>query len=141
MTEIATTTPTVDHLDWRTLISAGEDTPPEILAALDSYFATFAQPELVVGDDGEKTCGNRPCIECGEPLAGGLLGFLTSEGGFEWGLVHGEGHCRKCRWPARAHHFVKDEQGEEILSLTNVVLQYHPDHVKRPSAAPGEVTK
>ena len=52
--------------------------------------------------------------------------MIDPNGGFEWGLVHGEGHCRFCRWPARVHHFIKDASGKDLISARNIVLQYHP---------------
>jgi len=110
----------VAHLDWRDLISAKDDTPAETIKALDAYFAPFAcRP----ADEGQ------PCLECGKPLVG--LAALLLGGGFEWGLIHGEGHCANCKWPARAHHFIKDEAGDDVMTIRNFVLQYHPDVVSR----------
>ena len=112
----------VKHLDWRTLMSAKDDTPAETITALDKYFEPFAQPVHATG-------GEILCIECSQPLTGLLSSFLG--GGFEWGIVHGEGHCGGCRWPARAHHFIKDENGSEVITVQNFVLQFHPDFVTR----------
>jgi hypothetical protein len=46
---------------------------------------------------------------------------------FTWGLVHGEGHCYDCGWPARLYHFVKDAEGKETRVVR--LLQYHPDEI------------
>jgi hypothetical protein len=64
------------------------------------------------------------CISCDAQLEG----FF---GCFEWGLVHGEGHCTECGYPARAYHRINDDKGE-MLSFT-YVLQYHPDSLKEKS--------
>jgi len=60
------------------------------------------------------------CIQCGVELTGIL-------GSFRWGLVSGEGHCCNCGYPARAHHSIKDENEEEMFTIKNYVLQYHPE--------------
>lgn len=119
---------TVAHLDWRTVIDAGPDTPAKIITALDTYFEVFAQPEITLVD-GKKHLGDQPCLKCDEPLAGGLKSFLLGKGGFTWGLAHGAGFCQNCRWPARAHHFIKDADGDDVVTLRNFILQYHPDYV------------
>jgi hypothetical protein len=119
---------TVAKLDWRTLINAKPETPQETIDALDKYFGVFAQPNMEQRD-GVNILGDQPCLKCDEPLAGGLAEYFLSKGGFEWGLVHGEGHCRGCHWPARAHHFIKDADGKDVVTLRNVILQYHPDYV------------
>ena len=58
------------------------------------------------------------CILCGKQL-GGLMGTFT------WGLVHGEGFCGNCKWPARGKHIIADTDGSELGTL-NMILQYHP---------------
>lgn len=128
---------TVEKMDWRTMIDAKEDTPAETIAALDKYFAGFAQPDITE-KDGKKVLGNQPCIKCDEPLSGDLISGLFGKGGFTWGLAHGEGHCKNCGWPARAYHFIKHDDGSELATIRNVILQYHPDYVterKKSSAA------
>lgn len=119
----------VQKMDWRTLIDATADAPASIIAALDKYFDAFAQPDIKIVD-GKKQLGDLPCLKCDEPLAGGLTSFLLGKGGFTWGLAHGEGHCKGCGWPARAHHFIKDAEGEDVATIRNVILQYHPAYVK-----------
>lgn len=118
----------VQKMDWRTLIDATPETPPDIIEAFDKYFDGFAQPDIKMVD-GKKHLGDLPCLKCDEPLAGGLTSFLLGKGGFEWGLAHGEGHCKNCGWPARAYHFIKDADGKDLMTLRNVILQYHPDYV------------
>lgn len=121
---------TVPKLDWRMLIEAAPETPVNIIEALDKYFDAFAQPSTLKKTDGKTDFGEIPCLKCNEPLAGGLATFLLGgKGGFTWGLAHGEGHCRNCHWPARAHHFIKDSEGVDFATLRNVILQYHPDVV------------
>ena len=51
------------------------------------------------------------------------------EHGFSWGICHGEGTCR-CGYPGRAMHCVKDADGDELLTLRDCVLWYHPDYVE-----------
>jgi hypothetical protein len=124
--------PKADHLDWRTFIEAKPDTEADIIAALDRYFSPFAALPIKTDENGKNVVDKQPCINCGKLLNGGLTSFLLGEGGgFEWGLVHGEGHCAACRWPARAYHFIKDAGGKDVMTLRNVILQYHPDFVER----------
>jgi hypothetical protein len=115
----------VERLNWRTLMSATDDTPKSTLDALDAYFAPFAQPLM----DGRKIKDNHPCLKCGKPLTGLASMFLG--GGFAWGIAHGEGHCSACHWPARAHHFIKADDGSNFATIRHFVLQYHPDFVKK----------
>lgn len=118
----------VSRLDWRTLFKPAADTPADTMKVLDTYFACFAQPPFTIGEDGKNDIGDHPCLKCGKPLAGGLMN-LVKGGGFTWGLVHGEGHCAACHWPARCYHFIKDADGKDLLTIRNVILQYHPDFV------------
>ncbi len=122
-------TKTVEHLNWRNIIDAKPDTPADVVAALDAYFAPFAEPVFREADKSKEM----QCIECDKPLTGLMSAFFG--GGFVWGIVHGEGHCSACRWPARAHHFIKDADGKEVATVHNFVLQYHPDFVEKRSAA------
>ena len=61
------------------------------------------------------TDGNT-CPGCGSTLSG-LFGT------FEWEIVHGEGQCRKCRYPCRAYHRPKTGP----IKFFSAVLPYHPD--------------
>jgi hypothetical protein len=118
----------VKRLDWRTLFKPTKDMPAEQTAALDKYFECFAQPPFEVAADGKNEIGDCPCLKCGKPLLG-LTSFILG-GGFTWGLAHGEGFCAECRWPARAYHFIKDAEGKDLITIRNVILQYHPDFVE-----------
>lgn len=122
------------RLDWRTLIGAKPDTTPDILAALDSYFMPFAQPPGEKRDGTYRVADEHPCLRCGERLMG--LTAMLMGGGFTWGLAHGEGYCVKCKWPARAHHFIKNTDGSDLLTVRNFILQYHPDFVEKRSDHP-----
>lgn len=124
---------TVERLDWRLLIGAGADTPQRIIDALDKHFGQYAKPAGTMDDAGRfHFAEGQPCLSCGKALTG-LAAFMAG-GGFEWGLAHGEGHCAACRWPATCYHFVKDADGKGVLTLQNVILQYHPDLVERRGA-------
>lgn len=101
-----------DHCDWRDFIKVGDDTPEYFIKALDKYFQSFAAPDS-------------DCPGCGADLTHMLFGT------FRWGLVHGHGNCQTCGWPAVAHHFIRDEAGEEVATLRNFVLAAHPDFVKK----------
>lgn len=81
------------------------------------------------------------CPSCGKQFTG-LLANLGLGVGVEWGLVHGEGHCSKCRYPYRGHHRIYDladilESGhpregvEPILVMSNFFLAYHPSQLSR----------
>lgn len=119
----------VPRLDWRTLFKA-EKVSDEHRQIFDEYFSHFAQPPYTVTEDGLNDIGMNPCLKCGKPLQGNLIEQLIGEGGFTWGITHGEGYCRKCGWPARAYHFIKDKDGKEITVIRGVILQYHPDEVE-----------
>lgn len=105
---------------WRDLFSpnAGKEPPVEMLEDIDAYLEPFAAPILI---DGKNLCPH-----CGHPFNGSLMDSLLGAGGFEWGLAHGEGRCRCCRWPARLYHFVKDRRGDELMTFRHLVLAYRP---------------
>jgi hypothetical protein len=124
---------TVERLNWRTLIEAKPETSAETIAALDDYFQHFVQVPIDE-KDGKREIKPQNCIKCDEPLTG-FMAVLVGKGGFTWGLAHGEGHCAHCRWPARGHHFIKDKDGKEIVTLRNFILQVHPDFVTDRNAA------
>lgn len=126
--ELSSAAEQVEHLDWHTLIHAKSDTSPEIIKALDEYFAPFAQPPGETKDGKFHVKDGHPCLKCGEALTG-LASMLIGSGGFRWGLAHGEGNCSKCGWPARMYHFIKDDKGEELMTVRGFLLQYHPDAV------------
>lgn len=87
-----------------------EDAGPEAdaeWARWDAYFSQFAK--LIDGR----------CLCCGTSLRCALgMGIF---GGFEWGFVHGEGHCSRCHYPMRGHH-----QVAELGTIRNLFLPYHP---------------
>lgn len=109
-------------LDWHDIFEVKEGMPSDLVDALDTYFAPFAAPART--DDGKNTA---LCIECKKPLTG-LSSFFFG-GGFKWGLAHGEGNCAGCGWPARGHHYIKDKDGADLLTLRDFPIQYHPDFV------------
>lgn len=102
----------LDHLRATDMLSAGDAGDPEMQAKLmaiaEEYFKKFVRWR-----EGKKG----KCINCNYQLTGQLFG-----GAFEWGLAHGEGHCGVCGYPARAIHRI-----EGVGTLSNYVLQYHPD--------------
>ena len=57
---------------------------------------------------------------CGRPL-GGILGSFT------WGIIHGEGACSRCGFPARAFHEI--DLGDLGTLTLNLVLAYAPELV------------
>jgi len=94
----------------------GVEPPAWYPTKLDEYLSHFLKPQPKF-----------ECVRCETPQTG-FMGAMF--GGFTWGLAHGEGFCETCRWPGRAYHFVKDENGDELCRL-NVVLQYHPDELSQ----------
>lgn len=118
----------VAHLDWRTLMKASDDMPEQSLKALDKYFNQFVAVPLKASETGGKpeTLAQK-CVGCGETLTG--FEAMFGRGGFQWGIIHGQGHCAKCKWPAFGHHFIKDDEGNDVVTLHNLVLQVHPDFV------------
>lgn len=101
---------------------ASESDVQDFIRDADAYFDTFAAPE-------KDKHGELICLKCGEQLTG-FHAMLLGKGGFEWGLAHGEGHCRNCGWPARAYHSAKKATGEDLFTVRNLILQYHPDFVE-----------
>lgn len=121
---MAETKKEVAHLDWRTFMEAKPDIDPEVVAALDKYFPHFVAVEVKDMPDGKKEFGVQKCIGCDKDLTG----FF---GTWRWGIAHGVGQCGSCGWPSHGHHFIKDEKGEEVVTLRNFILQVHPDFVER----------
>lgn len=114
----------VAHLDWRTFMKASDDTKPEVIKALDEYFRHFVALEIKPDHEGKPDIQTQMCVGCGEILSG-LLGT------WRWGIAHGVGECGKCGWPSHGHHFIKDENGDSLMTLRNFILQVHPDFVER----------
>ena len=119
-----TDTPNAEHLDWRTIFKIAADAPDKTIAALDAYFEPFAQPVF------DESMSEQPmrCLKCSKPLTG-LFASMFGGGGWEWGIAHGEGCCASCGWPGRAMHYINHADGTEVVSIRNLVLQYHPDVV------------
>lgn len=109
----------VAHCTITDIATVKEGAEPELLNELAAYFYHFAKPS-----EGHK------CLRCEEALNPSLVEQLLGRVGFEWGLVHGRGHCRRCGWPAAAHHFIKDKDGNDLMTIHNMVLQDHPDDIE-----------
>jgi hypothetical protein len=96
---------------------------------LKTYFGQFSfgwiNPEdpVVEGEPPKKYCP-----ACGEPLTG-LLANLGYGAAFEWGFIHGFGHCSQCHYPMKGHHYIKDPEnpeGEPLLSVTDFFVYFMP---------------
>lgn len=123
---------------WRDLfwMKGGQTLPAETLEDIDAYLEPFAAPIMI---DGKNMCPH-----CGHSFNGSLLHSLVGEAGFTWGLVHGEGHCKCCSWPARLYHSVKDRHGAELMTFRHVVLAYRPltpEEVAQQTGASGSADK
>lgn len=111
---------TVEHCTVADIAEVKEGALPEVIEDINAYLRHFAKPKMP----------HHQCLRCECPLTGGPLGFLLGRGGFEWGIAHGHGHCRRCGWPATAHHTIKDRSGEALMTVRNLVLQQHPDDIE-----------
>ena len=109
------------------------DCPAPLKTAIENYVATFAKPPEVEAPDGLAFEGH-DCLKCGRPQCG-LTGY------FRWGIVHGEGNCTECGWPARAYHEIVDPDGGKPLARFSRILQYHPSVVVERSAAAREAAE
>jgi len=72
---------------------------------------------------------DKKCINCEEDLSGIF-------GTFNWGIVHGEGHCSNCGYPARGRHYIKAknlviDDKEETELILPFILQYHPSELRQ----------
>jgi len=113
----------VAHMLLADLGTIKPDADPAFVATMEEYLQEFAKP----GD------GNMPCLYCGYPVIQDMAQqFLGARGGFEWGYVHGHGWCKECRWPIVMHHFIKDKDGKEVITIRFIPLQVHPDKVSLP---------
>lgn len=92
------------------------------VAEVDKYLSAFAAPV-------KNEAGACVCFHCGGVIDG-FLQMLGSGVAYQWGLTHGEANCSGCGWPARGIHYPKGEDGEELFSLRNLFLAYHPDGVE-----------
>lgn len=89
----------------------------------NKYLSLFAAP--ILNDEGKPVC-----IGCGEEVDAfkQALGLGVAH---RWGMMHGEAVCSGCGWPSRGMHYPKDDKGEEMWSLQNFFLYYHPDVIKK----------
>jgi hypothetical protein len=92
-------------------LTFASDASDELRAAVAKHCNHYAKPS-----------GGGKCLSCGLSQ----LGFF---GAFTWGLVHGQGFCNECKWPATLYHFIRDEDGEEVVAVWDKLLQAHPDDV------------
>jgi hypothetical protein len=104
----------VQRASFETMLKGECDADTQTI--FDEYFSHFVVPN----DEGK-------CFKCGTVQAGLMAALI---GGFVYDLQHGEGHCSKCHWPARANHYFKDRNGKELGSM-QMILQYHPDFVTK----------
>lgn len=119
---------TIAKFDWTACMKASADFPEAHRQVLTDYFSHFCAVEI---KDNEFQA--QQCVNCGEYLTGFMA--LFGRGGFTWSLRHGEGHCAKCKWPAVGHHFIRDADSKEVVTLHNFILQVHPDYVTRKKPA------
>lgn len=115
--------PEVARCDWRDFINVEDeaDAPVQVKRvtdALDEHFRHYCPPSA-------------DCPKCGKEHHGGDSAFImnVTDPTFEWDLVHGEGRCPKCKWPMTGHHFIKDDDGQELCALRYFPLHAHPDFV------------
>lgn len=115
-TDIPYKTCTVDAL-----FKVEGDAPEEFVADCNDYLKIFALP-----DPG----GFGSCVGCGKQW-NGMHAAMGLGPAVRWGLTHGEGECSGCGWPVRGMHYPKGRDGEELFSLRNGFLCYHPDGVEK----------
>jgi hypothetical protein len=112
----------VPHATVESIATVNDGADAQLVEDLAAYQHHFAAPPQ--GED-------HPCLRCEKPLKRSLVSQLMGqEGGFEWGLVHGQGHCRNCGWPATLYHFIRDRNGNDLLTIRNLLLQQHPDDIE-----------
>lgn len=121
------TTLEYQKLTWRDVFTQPEGAEPLSEAdqrTLDAYLSAFAHPE--------SKDGHALCIGCGASMRGGIDGYLLggADGNatWEWSLAHGECHCSRCGYPARALHYDIGGTGEDaLIRKLTLTLQYHPE--------------
>jgi hypothetical protein len=107
------------RLSWRDVFEIkGDGFTDEDAAVLDAYLSKFTMRD-----------GNL-CPGCDAPLSGDMVAQLLGAATFTWGLAHGEGFCRKCRYPARAYH-----RDFGPVKFVSAVLPYHPEELRRSGEA------
>lgn len=120
------TTVAYEKVTWRDVFTVPDGAEPPSatdIQALDSYLSAFAKPE--------SKNGHALCIGCGAKMLGGIDGYLLggADGNatWEWSLAHGECHCSRCGYPARALHYDIGGKGEDaLIRRLSLTLQYHP---------------
>jgi hypothetical protein len=90
----------------------------EEMAAINAYLHQFTE----IPDDERR--GQR-CPGCNAMLGykDGMMGYLLGAT-FVWGLVHGQGFCRECHYPARLYHF-----NVGPIERFEMLLAFHPEAV------------
>lgn len=96
------------------LFDIKDDCPPELHEKIEEYLEPFEAPGTVEGE-GNFLTGSLLC-DCGSALDGYL-------GSFTYDIFHGEGHCTQCGRPIRANHYIKDDDGKDLVSF-NLLLLY-----------------
>ncbi len=87
------------------------------------YLESFHAPRY------RESRGGVDCPRCGALLYGGdLIGQILQT--FEWGLSHGEGHCRACKWPVRMFHEFESEGGRRSFTFPLAHRTYPRDDEK-----------
>lgn len=89
------------------------DCPSDIREAVEKYLEPFIAPTPCEGEPSMIT-GSLLC-DCGAPLDGYV-------GSFKYGIVHGEGFCQRCKRPIRANHYIKDDDGKDLVSFSLLLL-------------------
>ncbi len=123
------------RLDWRSFIvmKDGSALSEEHARILDAYFRRFV--ELPKNEKGESVCLGCDLPFCKDELTDALLGGSPFRASWRWSLAHGERHCTKCGWPARAYHYDigKSETSEALITRMTLTLAIHPDELRLPT--------
>lgn len=124
------------RVKWHDVLKPAEGSEPPSEAdqyAMDTYFSCFVPWQ-------KDEAGRQVCVGCRRMLRGGIDGFLLGgapdSATMEWSLTHGECHCSKCGWPARAYHFDIGLKDDPIIKRMSLTLQYHPDTIRPAPSAP-----
>lgn len=120
----------IDKCDWSTFLTVSTDPPitEDDQSTIALYFSQFCQPEIKA-KNGDKKEFIVNCPQCKKRLNNPFYA-LANGGGFTWGIIHGQGHCRECRWPCAGHHYIRSPDGEDLVTIQNVPLAYHPEYVQ-----------
>lgn len=88
-----------------------------------AYIYNYLRQFLVPTEGGDGFIMGAPCNVCGKSL-GGFVGT------FKYFVIHGEGYCSNCQWPVRTHHYIKDGNGNDIVTIRGFGLMYHPSVIE-----------